>query len=309
MIENHWGNTRNPPGPAKPRPGSRFSPRPPFLLPQTTCPAAPMAAENAQHRPCIPRRTCRTRKPARNRGNPGIPQSPVPPDPLPPFPRPEGALRAPLSTRIPRRPRLPRKPAARPPTPRHRTDPGSAETGAPDRQSGAFIREGARKRQSLAGRAMRSLPGARGRAGGQASRITSPRSSRTLTASAAFAASGPGAAGPSGWMTRYSRCPIRRSWASSAAANFSRSAHSSLSSPSEAYDPGRVSVQQVQRHPQVPGPLQAVPHLVQVDRLFYKVRHVSVSDLRRDPGKRREGDADGPASSSSGLYGLYGLDV
>ena len=31
--ETHWGKTRNPPGPEKPRPGSRFSPRPPLLPP------------------------------------------------------------------------------------------------------------------------------------------------------------------------------------------------------------------------------------------------------------------------------------
>ena len=46
MIENHWGETRNPPERPK-RPGSRFPPRPPFLPPQKTrrVPAAPMTGE------------------------------------------------------------------------------------------------------------------------------------------------------------------------------------------------------------------------------------------------------------------------
>src|SRR5690349_3254080 len=33
VIDNHWGETRNPPERPK-RPGSRFPPRPPFLPPQ-----------------------------------------------------------------------------------------------------------------------------------------------------------------------------------------------------------------------------------------------------------------------------------
>jgi hypothetical protein len=44
-----WGETRNPPGPGKSRPGSRFPPRPPFLPPRkaTVVPAALMTVEGA----------------------------------------------------------------------------------------------------------------------------------------------------------------------------------------------------------------------------------------------------------------------
>ena len=111
--ETHWGNTRNPPRPRKTRPGSRFPPDPHSCLPQkttvpddpmtgesasttvraasmtgegadTTDPGAFITGESAHHRPPAPRRTCRTRKPARAREprepphSPGFPGSPDP---------------------------------------------------------------------------------------------------------------------------------------------------------------------------------------------------------------------------------------
>jgi hypothetical protein len=55
-------------------------------------------------------------------------------------------------------------------------------------------------------------PGLRARGGrDQTRRMTSPRSSRILTASAALVISGSAAAGASGWTIRYSRWPNERS--------------------------------------------------------------------------------------------------
>ena len=129
--ETHW-RTRNRPRPRKntaPVPGS---PDPSCLPPKTTTdPAAQMTGESAQHRPRIPRRTCRTRKLQGARGtretpqSPGFPGSPGPPPALPP---PEGALRAPRSTRIPCRPG---QPGNRHPARRH---PGTAPTSPPRKQ-------------------------------------------------------------------------------------------------------------------------------------------------------------------------------
>ena len=67
-----------PPGPRKTRPGSRFSPRPPFLPPQTTGPAAPTPQ-------CPPPRTARNdpRKPAA--GPPGMPKGHLPCTTLAPY--------------------------------------------------------------------------------------------------------------------------------------------------------------------------------------------------------------------------------
>ena len=124
--ETHWGNTRNPPGPEKHGPVPGFPPDPHSCLPpKTTVPAGPMTGESASttvraapmtgegadttdpgafitgesahHQPPAPRRTCRTRKPARARepGNPPTARgSPVPRTP-PALPPPEGALGAP----------------------------------------------------------------------------------------------------------------------------------------------------------------------------------------------------------------------
>jgi hypothetical protein len=90
-TETHWGKTRNPPGPGKPRPGSRSSPRPLFLPPQTNRRPVRMTVECARHRPRIPRRTCRTRKLQGARGTretpkarfPRFPRTPSCPSPSP----------------------------------------------------------------------------------------------------------------------------------------------------------------------------------------------------------------------------------
>ena len=94
------GKPGTPPAPLN-GPGSRFSPRPPFLPPRkaTTDPAAQMTGESARHRPRIPRRACRTRKPARRQGNPGNPPKPgFPGSPGPPPALPPARGRAPRAT-------------------------------------------------------------------------------------------------------------------------------------------------------------------------------------------------------------------
>ena len=104
--ETYWGKPGTPPAP-KTRPGSRFSPRPPFLPPhhdtthrahdrgKCTAPAVHTAPHLPDEETC--KGTGGTREPPKAR----FPGSPGPP---PALPRPEGALRAPSPTRIPRRP-------------------------------------------------------------------------------------------------------------------------------------------------------------------------------------------------------------
>ena len=73
-----WGETRNPPGPGKTRPGSRFPPRPPFLPPRkaTVVPAVLMTVEGGWTTvPAVtrPAETASTAGPPgfRRAGNPG----------------------------------------------------------------------------------------------------------------------------------------------------------------------------------------------------------------------------------------------
>ena len=87
--ETHWGNTRNPPGPEKHGPVPGFPPDPHSCLPRQTQPTVLMPGESARHRPRIPHRSSRARKPASTGGTretPHSPVSPVPPDPLRPLP-------------------------------------------------------------------------------------------------------------------------------------------------------------------------------------------------------------------------------
>jgi len=130
-IRKRTGEPGTAPAPRKttaPVPGS---PDPSFLPPKTTTdPAAQMTGESAS---TVIRAARRLRNSARagyravfraggsckdRGGTPGNPPKaagfPVSPHPLPPFPPPEGALRTPGTTRIPRRPGHRRKPARRP---------------------------------------------------------------------------------------------------------------------------------------------------------------------------------------------------
>jgi hypothetical protein len=94
IRERTGGETRNPPGPEKPRPGSRFSPRPPFLPPRHD------RTRRANDRGnCTGRRAYSAapfdRWKLQTPGEPETPQSPVSRFPRTPsrLPPPEGALR------------------------------------------------------------------------------------------------------------------------------------------------------------------------------------------------------------------------
>ena len=104
--ETHWGKTRNPPGPGKTRPGSRFSPRPPFLPPRHDRPhrandrgrikhdghAAPVPANSAGTIPSQKRRKGdspgRTTRPAAGPGPGWVPSRTARPPSSPPRPSP-----------------------------------------------------------------------------------------------------------------------------------------------------------------------------------------------------------------------------
>ena len=171
-TETHWGNTRNPPGPGKPRPGSRFSPRPLFLPPQNndttrrandrgkcTAPAAHTAPHLPDEESC--KRTGGTREPPKAR----FPGSPGPPPALPPA---RGRARAPGPTRIPRRPRPPRKPATPP-----------ADTPAPHRPRSRGNSQLRRQSAPKHATASRSAPAQTPATAGLAGRRTALERSRT----------------------------------------------------------------------------------------------------------------------------------
>jgi hypothetical protein len=130
------GENPEPPRPRKTRPGSRFSPRPPFLPPQTnaTHRANDRKKCTAQARECraVPagRGNCKAPgEPGKPHGNPPKPGFPGSPEPPPALPPPKGALRAPQPTPIPDRPGHHGTQHTNPPTPQHPPAPAGRETG------------------------------------------------------------------------------------------------------------------------------------------------------------------------------------